>query len=473
MFRLPVAPIGPHSQGASGPDWVPPLWAKRHDGLFEDAVAPRLSSFNPDEPSGVSWVSQLAKLNQTEVDFIDVYYRARLRALQANDELVAAVVKKVEELGLLDNTYIMMTSDNGFTLGAHRRHPGKTTGYEEDIRASLEKTHWSDTMAVGLTPIHAQVPFLVRGPGIEHGKDELSAHSNIDITATIVHLTGAEPQHELDGRIMPWANKGAKKTEVGTVDFALQEFWVAGGGEGKFSSSPNFTIPTNFAANANYPNNTYRMLRVIEENHNLAYAVWCQGSRELYDMQVGSALSSFLQTLSQQSPLRPLTFCSTPYHPYVCRRTNTRCTISSPTATKRVRTPHLGPTLRPAGLQPDWMRSCCTSSSAKESDAATLGRTSLPTATSPAWTRRWIQSTIRTLRGFLESGTTTASLASTSRTSFLTGQPTLPTLTTLWSETRLRRAEKWSEGSGTGQAWASGAETSVCSSSGSSEMRAG
>lgn len=51
---------------------------------------------------------------------------------------------------------------------------------------------------------------------------------------------------------------------------------------------PKFTIPTAFAANGNYPNNTYRMLRVIEEGHNWAYGVWCTGERELYDMNVSA-----------------------------------------------------------------------------------------------------------------------------------------------------------------------------------------
>lgn len=32
----------------------------------------------------------------------------------------------------------------------------------------------------------------------------------------------------MDGRVMEWGDSGAKKTEKGTVDHALSEFWVVG-----------------------------------------------------------------------------------------------------------------------------------------------------------------------------------------------------------------------------------------------------
>ena len=55
--------------------------------------------------TGVSWVRNLARLNETVIDYIDNFYRNRLRAVQAVDELVEATIKKLEELDLIDNTY--------------------------------------------------------------------------------------------------------------------------------------------------------------------------------------------------------------------------------------------------------------------------------------------------------------------------------------------------------------------------------
>lgn len=72
--------------------------------MFSDAIAPRGPSFNPDVASGVSWVGQLDKLNQSNVEYLDYFYRQRLRSLQAVDELVDAVFTKLQKSGLLENT---------------------------------------------------------------------------------------------------------------------------------------------------------------------------------------------------------------------------------------------------------------------------------------------------------------------------------------------------------------------------------
>lgn len=112
------------------------------------------------------------------------------------------------------------------------------------------------------------------------------SNRNIDITATLVSLSGAEVFHELDGRVMPWGNQYARQSDKGTVSHQLSEFWVGGGGEGKYASTPAFAQKGPYITNALYPNNTYRALRVVEEGQNWAYAVWCTGERELYNMTV-------------------------------------------------------------------------------------------------------------------------------------------------------------------------------------------
>jgi arylsulfatase A-like enzyme len=44
---------------------------------------------------------------------INSYYRARLQALQGVDEMVDALVTELDKMGILDNTFIFYTSDNG------------------------------------------------------------------------------------------------------------------------------------------------------------------------------------------------------------------------------------------------------------------------------------------------------------------------------------------------------------------------
>lgn len=75
--------------------------------------------------------------------------------------------------------------------------------------------------------------------------DVVAAIRNIDITATILRLAGAGPTtFDLDGRIMPWGDKGASKKETGTVSHQLSEFWLIAEEEGKWANFNNTLIAT-------------------------------------------------------------------------------------------------------------------------------------------------------------------------------------------------------------------------------------
>ncbi|GAA5836637.1 hypothetical protein JCM9279_000451 [Rhodotorula babjevae] len=262
-FFLGVAPIAPHSHISStsqSVDGFPLLFdlprpAARHAHLFKDATLNySRASFNPDVPSGASWVRHLDKLDSENVKYIEDFYRARLQSLQAVDELVASIVNKLEELGKLDETLIVYTSDNGFEANAgHRRQPGKTLPYEEDIN----------------------VPLIVRGPGVARGLiDSSSVYTLADLGATILHLAGAQADYEHDGALVPLT--ASLRDHIERVDGAkhvsLSEYWVEGIAEGKYGSG---VVKTN---------QTYRALRVVEGEIDYSYAVWCTGEREIYDM---------------------------------------------------------------------------------------------------------------------------------------------------------------------------------------------
>lgn len=113
-FFLAVAPVAPHSnvKMTLPPKFDTAFYAERHAHLFKDYKIPRTANFNPDKPSGVGWVRDLPKLNDTLIEYHDEFQRSRLRALQSVDEMVEHLVKKLEAKGLLDNTYIFYTTDN-------------------------------------------------------------------------------------------------------------------------------------------------------------------------------------------------------------------------------------------------------------------------------------------------------------------------------------------------------------------------
>lgn len=125
------------------------------------------------------------------------------------DELVDSLVTRLEESEQLDNTYIIYTSDNGFHIGQHRLPPGKTCGYEEDIR----------------------VPLFIRGPGIQQGFEEDSVTTHIDMAPTIFQLAGIPSREDFDGTVIPLKPEFAVRRH----DHVTVEFWGKGVLEGKFS----------------------------------------------------------------------------------------------------------------------------------------------------------------------------------------------------------------------------------------------
>ncbi|EKD03024.1 arylsulfatase precursor [Trichosporon asahii var. asahii CBS 8904] len=290
-FFVVAAPIGPHSHipGAKNSnDYIPgmsiPQYRPQDAGKFADHSIERHEGFNPDFPTGVSWVKDLPRLNQTQIDHLDDWHRARLRALQPIDALIGDVFAKLDAAGVTDETYVIYTSDNGYALGSHRRQPGKTLGFEEDTR----------------------VPLFVRGPGVEKGRvDTTGSWGIVDLGRTILDLGGAKTSYENDGQAIDLFGKGGKKHDNGkhlgqtnghgngnignapgnsgnapghnkpdandNPRHALSEYWILAIEEGPWAHPPR-------------PNNTYRTLRVSDGEHKYSYSVWCTGERELHDL---------------------------------------------------------------------------------------------------------------------------------------------------------------------------------------------
>ena len=65
-------------------------------------------------------MKDLPLLNDTVIEYNDEFQRSRLRALQSVDEMIENLVQMLSKKGLLDNTYIFYTTDNGFHISQHR-----------------------------------------------------------------------------------------------------------------------------------------------------------------------------------------------------------------------------------------------------------------------------------------------------------------------------------------------------------------
>jgi N-acetylglucosamine-6-sulfatase len=169
-FFLYLATYAPHK---------PATPAKRHAGLFPGLKAPRTPSFNEADVSDKpARIRALPKLDAGQIAAIDTIYRKQRLSLQAVDEMVAALVRALQETGQLANTYIVFTSDNGFHMGQHRLDQGKYTPYETDVH----------------------VPLLIRGPGVPAGGTASALAASVDLAPTLAELAGAKLTVDFDGR---------------------------------------------------------------------------------------------------------------------------------------------------------------------------------------------------------------------------------------------------------------------------------
>lgn len=96
------------------------------------------------------------------------------------DEQVGKLVEKLEEKGLLDNTIIIYTSDNGRFQGSHGLFD-KCLLYDESVKAPL-------------------IVFDGRKPVSQRKRRVDALISSVDIAPTIVSLAGLEPPKSMQGR---------------------------------------------------------------------------------------------------------------------------------------------------------------------------------------------------------------------------------------------------------------------------------
>ena len=166
------------------------------------------------------------------------------------DDVVNNTIAYLKQHDLLNNTYIIYSTDNGFHLSQHRLFPGKNLPYEEDIN----------------------IPLIIRGPGIAPGSTVSVATSHTDLAPTILHMAEAKniPSY-LDGTAVPGVTPDPLAENF---EHAQIEHWGSGGADDKvdYPEAPGSI------------NTTYKALRIIGQDYNYYYSVWCTNQHELYDM---------------------------------------------------------------------------------------------------------------------------------------------------------------------------------------------
>jgi len=92
---------------------------------------------------------------------------------------VGVVLKKIEELGLFDDSVVLFTTDHGMHLGEHNR-TGKSNIHPEDDR---------------IWPLYqelAHIPLMISAPGMKGGRRVKELTQPVDLLPTLMGLSGVE-----------------------------------------------------------------------------------------------------------------------------------------------------------------------------------------------------------------------------------------------------------------------------------------
>ncbi|KAH8162617.1 hypothetical protein CIB48_g5621 [Xylaria polymorpha] len=232
-FFLGLAPVAPHADIQSPAfkhgnhsnltevKFSPPVPAKRHAHLFQDARVPRTPNFNPDKPSGASWIRNLRKQDPDVIEYND-------------------------------HSTCNYSTDNGYHIGQHRLHPSKQCSFEEDIN----------------------IPLIIRGPGVPKGAATDIVTTHTDLAPTILQIAGAPLRDDFDGLAIPLTQAGLDQAKDERHEHVTVEHWGFGSNEGLvLDQYPRLRW-----------NNTYKAMRVIGKSYNLHYQVWCNNEHELHDL---------------------------------------------------------------------------------------------------------------------------------------------------------------------------------------------
>lgn len=172
-FFLEFATYNPHTPFPAAP---------QNEQTHLTDVQPRVPSFNVKGTNEVSWLRKLPVLGSKQLSNLDHLWQRRLRSAESVADSYDALRAQLKASGHLEDTLIIVASDNGYHAGVHRLSTGKQTAFRED----------------------SVVPAILIGPGIPQGASIGKTTSMVDLGPTIADLLGARTAAFADGRsLMP------------------------------------------------------------------------------------------------------------------------------------------------------------------------------------------------------------------------------------------------------------------------------
>ena len=170
LFLL-LTPFAPHE---------PAIPESAHAGALATLATHRDPAVNEKNVSDKpAWVRALPRLTPAQLGRFDDIRQRQYEALLSTDDLVSSVMSSLQQTHRLDDTLVVLMSDNGLLWNEHRFW-GKGVPYDAAVRV----------------PLAMHVPAVLGGQ-VSHPQDLIL---NIDLAPTAAALAGVEPQNPIDGR---------------------------------------------------------------------------------------------------------------------------------------------------------------------------------------------------------------------------------------------------------------------------------
>jgi len=229
---------------------IDPCPSARHAHDFDALTNPRTPAWNASATGGLpAWVNKSwPGVSPFEAARQDMGFRNRSASAADLDDLLGSVLAALDAAGVLEETFVIFTSDNGYHMGERKMVYGKGEPYDTDVR----------------------LPFYVRGPGVPAGATLAHPTTHVDVTATIVELAGAAPAGPpLDGLSFAAALGPAPPAPAAWRNFSYSEYF------GEIDTWSAVRFPAGGAPAAAPPALAGRALKL---------ARWCTNDTEVFDL---------------------------------------------------------------------------------------------------------------------------------------------------------------------------------------------
>ncbi len=200
-FFLYYNPLAPHNESPASPHG---MVERKYLELWPDLEPADDPDFNEADISDKSTVMRgVAPLNDRLVAYARKRHRERYLAMKSVDDLFGDLLQVLDETGVADETFIILTSDNGYSNGHHRLF-GKSDAFHRSTN----------------------VPLYVTGPDVPAGESAGHLLAHIDLAPTIVELGGGKVANFVDGTsFMPLVRDPSSVEPRRWRDSVLIENW--------------------------------------------------------------------------------------------------------------------------------------------------------------------------------------------------------------------------------------------------------